>query len=92
MPRRRLKTDGKTLKRAFYDIHGRLEDSDTPAASYLEKLLNQIEDDEYTAESLKDVISKIDDDDVDIVPKVSPDGTLKMKAIRSSGKLPTSTE
>mgnify|MGYP002804074326 CR=1 FL=1 len=92
LPRHRLKGDVKSLKRAYVDSNGRMEDSVTPAANYLEKLLNSIEEEEYDAESLKEVLAKSEEDDADLVPRVGTDGIIKMRTLKKTGKLPGTTE
>jgi hypothetical protein len=92
LPRVRLKGDVKSLKRAYVDVHGRLDDACVPAAAYLEKLLNGIEDAEFEAESLKEVLAKSEEEEADLVPRFTPDGGIKMRTLKKVGKMPESTE
>jgi hypothetical protein len=58
----------------------------------LEKLLNGIEDAEFEAESLKEVLAKSEEEEADLVPRFTPDGGIKMRTLKKVGKMPESTE
>ncbi len=69
-----------------------MEESATPASTYIEKLLNAIEEEEYEAEDLKEVIARSEEEDLDLVPRLGPDGTFNLRSLKKVGKLPDNTE
>ncbi len=64
----------------------------TPASTYIEQLLNAIEEEEYEAEDLKEVIARFEEEDLDLVPRLGPDGTFKMRSLKKVVNLPDTTE
>ena len=50
------------MRNAYMKVHGRLEDKVTPSKEYLEKKLQELENGEFRAETMAEVVSK---DEVD---------------------------
>jgi hypothetical protein len=92
LPKMRLKSDLKSLRKAYIAKFGKMQDSEQPASSYIERLLTRVEEDELEAESLKEVLGKDAEEDLDFATRLSNDGSLKVKAIRRTGKMPVDAE
>jgi hypothetical protein len=92
IPKHRLKADLKSLRRAYVDAHGKMPDDEIPANCYLERILAIVEEDEFEAETLREVLPKDSAEDTDFQTRLATDGSIRVKAIRKSGKLPNDAE
>eukprot|EP00435_Cladocopium_sp_Y103_P066700 s288_g29.t1 len=57
-----------TLRNAFMKVYGKIEDRVTPAKEYLERRLQELENGEFRAESMSEVVSKDEVDPEVMVP------------------------
>ena len=68
-----------SLRNAFMEIYGRLEDKVTPSKEFLEKKLQELENGEFRAETLAEVVSKDEVDPDVLVPVFDSKGSLTVK-------------
>eukprot|EP00435_Cladocopium_sp_Y103_P032375 s1714_g8.t1 len=80
------------LRNAFMKVHGKVEDKVTPSKEYMEKKLQELENGEFRAELLSEVVSKDEVDPDTMVPVFDSKGTLSVKKGSSSVSLPTGPE
>jgi hypothetical protein len=92
VPKQRLKSDIKGLRKTFTTKFGKIAESDQPSNGYLDRLLSSVEEDELEAENLGFVTAKESEEELDFSTRLATDGTLKLKAVRKAGKLPKNSE
>ena len=94
LPRSLPKGSHLDLTRAFTKVHGSITDKLTPAPSYLEAKLEQVEDGELLAERMQDVMSKeeVEGNEAFSSFRVMPDGMLKVRKGRPEGAPPSKPE
>ncbi|CAL1134668.1 unnamed protein product [Cladocopium goreaui] len=80
------------LRNAFMRAHGKVEDKVTPSKEYLEKKLQELENGEFRAELLSEVVSKDEVDPDIMVPVFDSKGSLSVKKGTTSVALPTGPE
>ena len=80
------------LRTSYIQTYGALEDKVTPAKEYLEKKLQELENGEFRAETLSEVISKDEVDPDVLTPIFDAKGTLSVKKGSSTVPLPTGPE
>ena len=80
------------LRNVFQDAHGTIEDKVTPAKEYLEKKLQELENGEFRAETLSEVISKDEVDPDVLMPVFDSKGNLSVKKGSSTVPLPSGPE
>ncbi|CAL1153955.1 unnamed protein product [Cladocopium goreaui] len=80
------------LRNAYQQAMGHLEDKVTPAKGYLEKKLQELENGEFRAETLSEVVSKDEVDPDVLVPIFDAKGSLSVKKGSSTVALPTGPE
>ena len=81
-----------SLRNAFMEIHGRLEDKVTPSKEFLEKKLQELENGEFRAETLAEVVSKDEVDPDVLVPVFDSKGSLTVKKGATTVALPSGPE
>ena len=93
-PRKLPRTTHLDLRRAFASRHRELRDEETPHTSYLEAKLQEVEEGEFRAERLCDVLSLADDDGSSTTGlTLAADGTIKArKASAIKGTIPSNSE
>ena len=74
-----LSTEYSVMKHAFETKYHKLDDCETPARSYLEKKIAELESGELKAEHLRAVLDKDQDIEETWVPTWDTTGTMKMK-------------
>ena len=80
------------LRNALMRAHGKVEDKVTPSKEYLEKKLQELENGEFRAELLSEVVSKDEVDPDIMVPVFDSKGSLSVKKGTTSVALPTGPE
>ena len=80
------------LRTAFYNRFGAVEDKVVPAKEYLEKKLQELENREFRAETLSEVVSEDEIDPDVLTPMFDSRGNLSVKKGSSSVPLPTGPE
>ena len=65
-----------SMRNAYMKVHGRLEDKVTPSKEYLEKKLQELENGEFRAETMAEVVSKDEVDPDVMVPIFDSKGSL----------------
>ena len=80
------------LRTSYAQVHGVLEDRVTSAKEYLEKKFQELENGEFRAETLSEVISKDEVDPDVLTPIFDSKGTLSVKKGSSTVPLPTGPE
>jgi hypothetical protein len=80
------------LRNAYQQAMGHLEDKVTPAKEYLEKKLQELENGEFRAETLSEVVSKDEVDPDVLVPIFDAKGSLSVKKGSSTVALPSGPE
>ena len=80
------------IRNAFQSVMGQIEDKVTPAKEYLEKKLQELENGNFRAENLSEVVSKDEIDPDVLVPIFDAKGSLSVKKGTSSVPLPTGPE
>ncbi len=68
------KGDLKSLKRAYKDKFGKMEEPQAPSNGHLEELLGHDKEEELEAESLKEVSTRCNETDEAFIPKFGADG------------------
>ena len=81
-----------SLRNAFMRVNGRIEDRVTPSKEYLEKKLQELENGEFRAELLSEVVSKDEVDPDVMVPVFDSKGSLSVKKGNTTVPLPTGPE
>ena len=81
-----------SMRNAYMKVHGRLEDKVTPSKEYLEKKLQELENGEFRAETMTEVVSKDEVDPDVLVPIFDSKGSLSVKKGASTIPLPTGPE
>ena len=84
--------DYVSLRNAFMRVNGRIEDRVTPSKEYLEKKLQELENGEFRAELLSEVVSKDEVDPDVMVPVFDSKGSLSVKRGTTTIPLPTGPE
>ena len=74
------------------EVHGRLEDKVTPSKEFLEKKLQELENGEFRAETLAEVVSKDEIDPDVLVPVFDSKGSLSVKKGSTTVPMPTGPE
>eukprot|EP00971_Amphidinium_carterae_P347301 6489233-Amphidinium_carterae.1 len=93
LPRVLPKSSVLELVRAFGTLHFELTDRETPATTFLEKQLEQLEDGELIAAPLNEVISREEEHKDPLgLCHLQPDGSFKIKRASSTGSMPTGPE
>ena len=80
------------LRNAFMRVHGKIEDRVTPSKEYMEKKLQELENGEFRAELLSEVVSKDEVDPDVMVPVFDSKGSLSVKRGSTTVALPTGPE
>ncbi|CAL1126799.1 unnamed protein product [Cladocopium goreaui] len=80
------------LRNFFQKTIGHIEDRVTPAKEYLEKKLQELENGEFRAETLAEVVSKDEIDPDVLVPIFDSKGSLSVKKGSSQVPMPTGPE
>ena len=80
------------LRNFFQKTMGHIEDRVTPAKEYLEKKLQELENGEFRAETLAEVVSKDEIDPDVLVPIFDSKGSLSVKKGSSQVPMPTGPE
>jgi hypothetical protein len=81
-----------SMRNAYMKVHGRLEDKVTPSKEYLEKKLQELENGEFRAETMAEVVSKDEVDPDVMVPIFDSKGSLTVKKGATTIPLPTGPE
>ena len=93
LPRTLPKGQHLDLARAFAKVHFEMGDRDRPAEAYVEWRLEQLEDGELQAETLRQVASKAETtEEAWGGCKIATDGTIKLRKARSEASLPANPE
>ena len=93
LPRTLPKGQHLDLARAFAKVHFEMGDRDRPAEAYVEWRLEQLEDGELQAETLRQVVSKAETtEEAWGGCKITTDGTIKLHKARSEASLPANPE
>eukprot|EP00435_Cladocopium_sp_Y103_P022565 s2725_g5.t1 len=80
------------LRTAFMRVYGKIEDRVTPSKEYLEKKLQELENGEFRAENMSEVVLKDEVDPDVMVPIFDSKGSLSVKRGSTSVPLPTGPE
>ena len=80
------------MRNAYMKVHGRLEDKVTPSKEYLEKKLQELENGEFRAETMAEVVSKDEVDPDVMIPVFDAKGSLSVRKGASTIPLPTGPE
>ena len=80
------------LRNSYTQMHGVLDDKVTPAKEYLEKKLQELENGEFRAETLSEVIAKDEVDPDVLTPIFDTKGNLSVKKGSSTVPLPSGPE
>ena len=80
------------LRNAYQSAYGPLEDKSTPSKEYLEKKLQELENGEFRAENLTEVVSRDEVDPDVMVPLLDARGNFSIKKGNTSVALPTGPE
>eukprot|EP00435_Cladocopium_sp_Y103_P068936 s20_g32.t1 len=80
------------LRNAFMQVYGKIEDRVTPSKEYLEKKLQELENGEFRAESLTEVVSKDEVDPDVMMPIFDSKGSFSVKRGSTTIPLPTGPE
>ena len=73
-------------------VHGKIEDKVTPSKEYLEKKLEELENGEFRAETMAEVVSKDEVDPDVMIPIFDSKGSLSVKRGSTTIPLPTGPE
>ena len=84
--------DFLTMRAAFKEKHGALDDERCPARSYIEKKLDDLEKGDFRAEMLTEVINFKQDDARELQPVWDSGGKFKAIRTTSTTNLPTDSE
>jgi hypothetical protein len=85
-------SDFLAMREAFKSKYWPLEDSRTPARSYIEKKLEGLEKNDFRAETLSEVINYREDDARELRPVWDLSGALKSMKTQTTVPLPRDTE
>ena len=80
------------LRNSYQSVYGPLEDKVTPSKEYLEKKLQELEQGEFRAENLTEVVSRDEVDPDVMVPLLDSRGNFSIKKGSSVVALPTGPE
>lgn len=80
------------MRNSFQQLMGQTEDRMTPSKEYMEKKLQELENGEFRAETLSEVVSKDEIDPDVLVPVFDAKGSLTVKKGASTVPLPTGPE
>eukprot|EP00435_Cladocopium_sp_Y103_P032099 s929_g8.t1 len=80
------------LRNFFQKTMGQIEDRVMPSKEYLEKKLQELENGEFRAETLAEVVSKDETDPDVLIPVFDSKGTLSVKKGSSTVPMPTGPE
>lgn len=95
LPRKLPRTSHLELNKAFMKAHGEPKDSETPHPAYVEAKLQQLEDGMLLTETMAEIVSVKDDDDVapPLGVVLQPDGKLRARRTAlKKGSEPKTTE
>ena len=87
-----LTGDYVQLRNSYTQMHGVIDDKVTPAKEYLEKKLQELENGEFRAETLSEVIAKDEVDPDVLTPIFDAKGNLSVKKGSSTVPLPSGPE
>ena len=85
-------SDYITLRNSYQAAHGSIEDKVTPSKEYLEKKLQELEQGEFRAEPLTEVVSRDEIDPDVLMPIMDSKGNLSVKKGNTTVPLPTGPE
>jgi hypothetical protein len=85
IPKHRLKAKSR------FEQPGKMPDDEILASGYLERILAIVKEGEFKAETLREVLPK-DSAEADFQKRLATDCSIRIKAIRKSGKLPNDLE
>ncbi len=93
-PRELPKSANVSLRKTFENLHGERKDSLFPSAGYLSWRLEQLEEGDYRAESLSEVVSveAAGDDAEDVGLTFSKTGTLRVRRGKTRVPMPSTPE
>eukprot|EP00435_Cladocopium_sp_Y103_P016023 s1212_g4.t1 len=80
------------LRTSFMRVYGKIEDRATPSKEYLEKKLQELENGEFRAENMSEVVSKDEVDPDVMVPIFDSKGSLSVKRGSTTVPLPSGPE
>ena len=92
LPRTLPKSQHLETSRAFAKTYRELRDNEAPAKAYLEWRLEQVEDGELQAETMKEVMSREEEGSDPWAIKMKADGTLQIKKGRHESNMPATPE
>ena len=81
-----------SMRNAFMKVHGKMEDKVTPSKEYLEKKLQELENGEFRAETMAEVVSKDEVDPDVMIPVFDSKGNLSVKRGSTTISLPSGPE
>lgn len=81
-----------SMRNAYMKVHGKLEDKVTPSKEYLEKKLQELENGEFRAETMAEVVSKDEVDPDVMIPIFDSKGSLSVKRGSTTIPLPSGPE
>ena len=80
------------MRNAFMRVHGKIEDKVTPSKEYLEKKLQELENGEFRAETMAEIVSKDEVDPDVMIPVFDAKGSLTVRKGTTTIPLPTGPE
>ena len=80
------------MRNAFMKVHGKIEDKVTPSKEYLEKKLQELENGEFRAETMAEIVSKDEVDPDVMIPVFDAKGSLTVRKGTTTIPLPTGPE
>ena len=80
------------LRNAFETLHGKQEDSDLPAKSYLERRLADLESGDFRQESLTSVLARDADEDDSMIQTWDTNGQMRLRKAISVAPPPANPE
>eukprot|EP00435_Cladocopium_sp_Y103_P067563 s951_g30.t1 len=81
-----------SMRNAYMKVHGNIEDKVTPSKEYLEKKLQELENGEFRAETMAEVVSKDEVDPDVMIPMFDSKGSLTVKKGSTTIALPSGPE
>ena len=81
-----------SMRNAYMKVQGRLEDKVTPSKEYLEKKLQELENGEFRAETMAEVVAKDEVDPDVMIPIFDSKGSLSVKRGSTTIPLPSGPE
>ena len=86
------RTDYVAMRHAYAKSYGELEEKQTPSKEYLEKKLHELENGEFRAEALTEVVSRDEVDPDTLMPVWDAKGHITMKRGNTTVAMPTSPD